>query len=267
MSFAGLVIATMVAPFAGCTSGDPREPQTRTSGRTLGADNIVDLTHTLTAEFPFIPVPGITFPFKLEPIATLERDGVGANRWEIHEHLGTQIDAPNHFILGGVGLDAFPAESLIVPLAVIDVHERAAVDPDTEVTRADVDAWEQRHGPLPENAAVFMYSGWDAKVATPNAFLNADGMSVLHFPGFSVEAAAFLIRERRVAGIGVDTISFDPGKDVEFKTHKTWLASGKWAVEGVANLGRVPAVGATVFVGAVKVGAATGGPARLIAVW
>ena len=55
---------------------------------------LVDLTHTLDEDFPYIPVPGITFPFALEPIATIEEHHVAANAWRIHEHLGTQIDAP-----------------------------------------------------------------------------------------------------------------------------------------------------------------------------
>ena len=59
--------------------------------------HVIDLTHTLDEDTPYIPVPGITFPFKKSPIATVAKNGVAAYRWEIHEHLGTQIDAPNHF--------------------------------------------------------------------------------------------------------------------------------------------------------------------------
>jgi kynurenine formamidase len=228
---------------------------------------ILDLTHTLSDGFPFIPVPGITFPFSLTPIATLDKNGVAANRWNIHEHIGTQIDAPNHFAAGGKGLDTLAAESLVVPLAVIDVRTRAGADADATVTVDDIAAWERRHGRLPENAAVFMYSGWDARIADARAFINADAAQTMHFPGFSSEAAAFLLNERVVAGIGVDTLSIDPGVDTKFRTHALWLGGGKWAVEAVANLGQAPPVGATVFVGAPKVKDATGGPVRLLAVW
>jgi kynurenine formamidase len=228
---------------------------------------ILDLTHTLSKDFPFIPVPGITFPFALTPIATLEKNGVAANRWSIHEHIGTQIDAPNHFAAGGKGLDALAVESLVVPLAVIDIRKRAGGDADTAVTVADIAAWERQHGRLPENAAVFMYSGWDARVGHAQAFINADATHTMHFPGFSSDAAAFLLEERVVAGIGVDTLSIDPGLDKKFRTHALWLGGGKWAVEAVANLGQVPAAGATVFIGAPKVKDATGGPVRILAVW
>lgn len=230
-------------------------------------DHVIDLTHTLSPAFPYIPVPGITFPFAMTPIATLEKNGVAANRWDIHEHIGTQIDAPNHFVAGGLGVDRLPVRSLVVPLVVIDISSRARGDADAEVTPADIAAWEKQHGRLPEDAAVLMHSGWDARVGNPTAFLNVDATNTMHFPGFSPATVDFLAKERRVAGIGVDTISLDPGRDKTYASHRLWLATGKWAVEAVASLNAVPPVGATLFVGAAKVQNATGGPVRLLAVW
>jgi kynurenine formamidase len=229
--------------------------------------HVVDLTHALDENTPYIPVPNITFPFKKTPIATVAKNGVAAYRWEIHEHLGTQIDAPNHFFDNGRSLDLLPADSLVVPLVVIDVSARAASNSDTSLTVADIDAWERRHGRIAERAAVMMASGWDARINDAKSFVNADASGVMHFPGFSPEAASFLARSRNVSGIGVDTLSLDPGIDVTYAAHKAWLATGKWGVELVANLRQVPPVGATVFVGATKVKGATGGPVRLIAVW
>lgn len=228
---------------------------------------IVDLTHTLTPDFPYIPVPGITFPFNLIPIATIEGMGVAANKWEIHEHIGTQIDAPSHFIADGKSLEKLSVKSLIAPLAVIDISARVKKNPDTMVTVDDIKAWEAKHGRLSDGAAVFMYSGWEARLKDPKTFINMDEAGTMHFPGFSAEAAAFLEKERSVVGIGVDTLSLDAGIDKEYKAHKTWLASGGWGVECVANLTDVPASGATVFVGATKVGGATGGPVRIIATY
>jgi kynurenine formamidase len=241
-----------------CTNG-------QTNSNSVSTENVVDLTHTLDENFPFIPIPGITFPLKKTPIATIDKMGVAANRWEIHEHIGTQIDAPNHFIADGLSLDQMPVHRLIAPLAVIDISERAKKDADTSVTVEDIQKWEKKYGRVPPGAAVFMYSGWDAKVSDGKSFINMDNTNTMHFPEFSPEAAEFLVRERDVVGIGVDTISLDPGRDKEFKTHKAWLKAGKWGAECVANLKSVPPAGATVFVGASKVGGATGGLVRLIA--
>jgi len=229
--------------------------------------NVVDLTHALDEYTPYIPVPGLTFPFKKTPIATVVKNGVAANRWEIHEHLGTQIDAPIHFFEGALSLDQLPVASLVVPLAVIDISARVASHPDTSVTVADIEAWERQHGRIPERAAVMMRSGWDSRIDDARAFVNADAGGVMHFPGFSPEAASFLARSRQAAGIGVDTLSLDRGDDATYATHKAWLGTGNWGAELVANLQHVPPVGATVFVGATKVKGATGGPVRLIAVW
>jgi kynurenine formamidase len=237
----------------------------QTNSNTISTENVVDLTHTLTEDFPFIPIPGITFPFKKIPIATIEKMGVAANRWEIHEHIGTQIDAPSHFFADGLSLEQMPVRNFIAPLAVIDISEHAKTNADTMLTIEDIKNWEKKYGQLPKGAAVFMYSGWDAKIKDAKAFLNLDGTNTLHFPGFSAEAALFLVRERDVVGIGVDTLSLDTGNDKDYKAHKAWLAAGKWGVECVANLKQVPPVGATVFVGASKVGGATGGLVRLIA--
>jgi kynurenine formamidase len=229
--------------------------------------HIVDLTHTLDEDTPYIPVPNITFPFRKTPIATVAENGVAAYRWEIHEHLGTQIDAPNHFVERGLSLDRLPVDSLVVPLVVIDVSARAATNPDTSLTVADIEAWERQHGRIVERAAVMMASGWDSRIKDAKAFVNADASGAMHFPGFSPEAASFLARSRTVSGIGVDTLSLDPGLDITYAAHKAWLATGKWGVELVANLRDVPPVGATVFVGASKVKGSTGGPVRLIAAW
>lgn len=228
--------------------------------------HVVDLTHTLSERTPYIPIPGLTFPFKKTPIATLAANGVAAYRWDIHEHIGTQIDAPSHFIEGGIGLEALPVDSLLVPLAVIDVSDRARSDADTAVTVRDILEWEKAHGRLPARAAVVMRSGWDAKIADQASFANPDAAGVLHFPGISPEAAEFLARDRDVSGIGVDTLSVDPGVDKTYQTHRVWLGTGRWAVELVANLAQVPPVGAMLFVGATKVEGATGGPVRLLAV-
>ena len=235
------------------------------NSRTASTENVIDLTHTLTEDFPFIPIPGITFPFKKTPIATIEKMGVAANAWDIHEHIGTQIDAPSHFFANGLSLEQMPVSNLIAPLVVIDISERARTNADTSLTVEDIKNWEAEYGRIPAGGAVFMYSGWDAKIKDVKAFINIDSSNTMHFPGFSPEAARFLARERDVVGIGVDTISLDPGNDKAYQAHKAWLAAGKWGVECAANLKQVPPIGATVFVGASKVGGATGGLVRLIA--
>jgi kynurenine formamidase len=109
-----------------------------------------------------------------------------------------------------------------------------------------------------------MLSGWDARVAGPE-FRNADGDGVMHFPGFHVEAAQYLMGERNAIGIAVDTLSLDYGKSADFATHYAWLPTNRWGLEAVAKLAELPPVGATLVVGGPKIKGATGGPSRVFA--
>jgi kynurenine formamidase len=257
---AGLAAGTTLAPPALKADEEP-------AVRSIGMSKVVDLTHTLSPKFPVIPIPGLTFPIKITAIATLEKFGLAVNKWELMDHNGTHIDAPCHFIAKTQTLEQLPVRNLIVPAAVIDISGRAKRDADSAVTIDDVKAWEKNHGRLPRGSAVFMYSGWDVKAGDPRAYLGTDKSNTLHFPGLAEETCQFLVTERDIAGIGVDTISLDIGPDKEFKAHKALLRGNKWGLECVANLSQIPPSGATVFVGATKVEGSSGGPARLIACW
>jgi kynurenine formamidase len=108
-------------------------------------------------------------------------------------------------------------------------------------------------------------SGWAQQVASAAKYTGKDASGVFHFPGFSPELAEWLLKERKVLGLAVDTLSLDHGPSKDFKTHHIWLASGRWGLENVANLEKLSPSGATLVVGAPKVKDATGAPVRLIA--
>ena len=237
---------------------------TAAENRTIAADKVLDLTHTLSPAFPIWPGNA---PIKVTNTATPAKDGYYANRWELAEHHGTHLDAPAHFAPGGLTVERLGAASLVVPAAVLDLRERARKDADAVVTVDDLKAWEKAHGRLPKQCGVFLCSGWDAKAGDARAFLGQDDAKTLHFPGFSKEACAWLLTEREVAGLAVDTLSLDFGASKDFAVHKLWLGAGRWGLECVANLSKVPPAGATVFVGAPRVLGASGGPTRVLAVW
>jgi kynurenine formamidase len=225
------------------------------------ATRVVDLTHTLSPAFPtFFGKPGI----ELKKTADFAKDGYNLTEWSVLEHSGTHIDAPIHFSATGAGPAELPIRSLVVPIAVLDVQAKAAANADYQMTVADIREWEGRHGSLPSGCCVAMNSGWDKFAETPR-FTGKDAAGVFHFPGFSIEATEFLLRERAVWGMAVDTLSLDHGPSKDFKTHYAWLPTGRWGLENVANLGQVPPRGATLVVGAPKIKDATGGPTRLIA--
>ncbi len=230
----------------------------------ITADNVVDLTHVLSPTFPIWPG---SVPIKVTNMTTVAKGGFYANKWELVEHHGTHLDAPAHFAPKGRTAEQMDASSFVVPAAVIDIREKVRKNVDAVVTIEDLKAWEKAHGRLPKQCGVFMNAGWDAKAGDTQAFLGLDNSKTLHFPGFSKEACEFLLQERDVAGLGVDTLSLDFGASKDFAAHKLWLGAGKWGLECVANLSKLPPAGALVFVGAPKILGASGGPTRVLAVW
>ena len=226
------------------------------------AQRVVDLTHTMSADFPtFEGTPGIA----MEKLKELKRDGYNLYEWRLNEHVGTHLDAPIHFSEAGITADQIAAATLVVPLAVINVADKAAKDPDYRLSRDDLAAWERRHGRLPDNGCVAMQSGWARHAGDKVKYVGKDAGGVMHFPGVDPDATAWLIKRRKIAGLAVDTLSLDHGASKDFRTHVLWLGSGRWGLENVANLDSVPANGATLVVGVAKVKGATGGPARLFA--
>jgi kynurenine formamidase len=181
------------------------------------------------------------------------------------EHAGTHVDAPLHYSDTGAAADAIAAEQLVAPLAVVDVAAKAARNADYALTQQDLAEWEAQHGPLPDGCCVALHSGWARYAGDGAKFTGRDAAGVFHFPGFAPAAAEWLIRERRAVGLAVDTLSLDVGTSRDFRTHKIWLPSGRWGIENVANLDKLPPAGATVVVGLPKVKGASGGPARVIA--
>lgn len=253
-----------IGAVSGCaaTAGAPASAQQKPVRVPSGFRDVFDLTHTFSASLPVYPSYK---PVQIRPRFSVGRDGFAANEVTFDEHTGTHVDAPSHFVAGAASGDRIPAAQLIAPLAVIAIADRAARNPDTLVSVDDLLQWERQHGRLPAGALVAMDAGWDARAGSTERFLNRDAKGVMHTPGFSEPAARFLVEQRDIAGVGVDTLSLDAGAAQTFVAHIAILGAGKYGVELMANLSRVPAAGATAFIGAMKHEGATGGPARVIA--
>jgi kynurenine formamidase len=222
-----------------------------------------DLTHTFAAGFPVF-----TFdPPRRRTLVTIETGGFYSQEWTFGEHSGTHMDAPGHFTIGGRLSPEITLEELIVPIVVIDISRRAERDADAMVTVDDLRRFERRHDRIPEGALVCMDSGWAEKVHDPLEFKGGDAFPNYHFPGFSQDAAMWLAERRDVTGIGVDTISLDPGNSTTFPVHVTFLATDRYGLEGLNNLDKIPPKGAVAYVGLIPWEEGSGGPCRVIASW
>ena len=90
-------------------------------------------------------------------------------------------------------------------------------------------------------------------------------MPQLHFPGIDAEAARWLVHNRSVDAVGIDTPSIDYGQSKTFDTHQILYGADIPGFENVANLDQLPAVGAYVIALPMKIEGGSGGPLRIVA--
>jgi len=166
----------------------------------------------------------------------------------------TRIDAPAHLIPGMWTVDQIPPERLIAPLVVLDVSGNATNNPDYLISVEDISNWERSHGQVPIGAVVMAHTGWESH------WKNA-----LHLPGYSADAAKFLVEGRNAIGLGIDTLLVESGTSKQSATYQYALAHGVYLLKNVANLDHVPASGAIAMVAPTKLAGAAEGPVRLMA--
>jgi kynurenine formamidase len=225
---------------------------------------VIDLTHGLNDRSPNWEGTEKS-PFHSTELGNLARDGYYSRHFSTQEHYGTHLDAPAHFAAGMWTVDQIPAERLVRPLVILDVSSAAKNNADYEVSVRDIAAWEAAHGQIPAGAVVMAYTGWDERWNSPKEFRNEQSDHLTHYPGFSLEAAEFLVKTRDVVGLGIDTMSVDIGATTTYPVHYFTSKESVYHLENVANLALVPPSGATVVVAPIKLENGSGGPARVLA--
>ncbi len=211
--------------------------------------------------------PGDNYrPFELHTIATLEKEGVLSKAFASPEHLGTHLDAPNHFERDQASVDRIGPERLFAPGVVIDVSAAVSAMADYRVSLDDIQRHEAAHGKIPNGAVVLAYTGWSRFWGQPVRYQNKDVMNQLHFPGYSAEAAQFLVEQRQVRGLGLDTMSVDYGLSRDFAVHHVLGRAGRYGLENLAHLEQLPPRGFYLFVAPMKIETGSGAPARVFAV-
>ena len=233
-----------------------------------GAGRWVDLTHAFSSRSIYWPTD--TLGFKLEQLAHGHTAGgwfYSSYRYSAAEHGGTHLDAPVHFAEGGWTNDQIPLASLVGPAVVVDVTSR--VQPDYLLSVDDLTKWEAEHGRVPKGAIVLVRTGWDARYQDRAAYLGTalrgpDAVAQLHFPGVSAEAAQWLVDNRTIAALGIDTPSIDYGQSADFRAHVILYKKNIPGFENVANLATLPPVGGFVVALPMKIEGGSGGPLRII---
>jgi kynurenine formamidase len=193
-----------------------------------------------------------------------------SNRLEMAEHGGTHIDAPIHFNKTGQTLDQVPIERLIGTGVRIDVTAQCAGDRDYLVTIKDFERWESAHGLIPNRSIVLLDTGFARYWPSRQQYLGTElrgpeAVRALHFPGLHPDAAAWLVRERQIKAVGIDTASIDYGQSTKFETHVALLTQNVPVFENLSDLHDLPDRGFDVIALPMKIAGGTGGPLRIIA--
>lgn len=232
---------------------------------------ILDLTYPFEDSSVYWPT---ATSFKLTRVAFGPTAGgwwYASNDFTASEHGGTHADAPIHFAKGGRTIDQVPLDEWIGPAVKVDVSAACAKDRDYMLTVSDLRAWEKKHGRIPAKAWVVMYTGLE-KNAYPDpvkvlgtGLRGAEAIPFLSFPGFSPEAATFLVKERSISGIALDTPSIDRGKSQDFQVHQIVCGADKLALENLAAADLLPEKGATLHVIPMRIKGGSGAPARVFA--
>ena len=225
------------------------------------AERVVDLGHALASTDPSWDGPPA---LRRTIVATIEKDGYSGGQIDVEEHFGTHLYAPAHFALSGWTVDVIPADRLVRPAVMIDVSAKANQDADYRVTAADIQAFESAHGAIGEGTLVLIGTGWDTRWLDRARYMGETN-GVKHFPGLSVEAVTILAKDRKVAGIGIDTASIDYGPSTAFEAHHVSMPLNVYHIENAANLTQLPASGFRVVVAPIKIAGGSGGPTRVFA--
>lgn len=223
---------------------------------------VLDLSYSISEKL--VPWPGDEKWFEAKVNATIERHGYFTRSFWMLEHYGTHVDAPAHFPPGKTTVDQIPVEQLFGPVVVFDVRADGAEDADYRLPAARVGEWEQRNGRIPSGAIALLRTGWAARWPNAQKYRNQDAQGRMHFPGFSLAAVERLI-DRKVHGLGCDTMSVDYGASQDFSVHHLALGAGLYHLENLADLSALPETGAFLVVAPIKLEGGSGGAARVFA--
>jgi kynurenine formamidase len=233
--------------------------------------NWIDLTHSFDSTTLYWPNNKTTFIHHTDSEGFTPK-GYFYSSYSIcaPEHGGTHLDAPIHFAKDKYTVEELPLTSLTGNAVVIDVSKNALANRDYQISIEDITNWERENGKIENNTIILFKTGYGKfypnrgeYFGTPKTGIEA--IPELHFPGIDPKTTSWLIKERAIKAIGLDTPSLDYGQSTDFKTHQVLMGSNKPGFENLANLDNLPATNVYVVALPMKIGRGSGAPLRIIA--
>ena len=230
----------------------------------------IDLTYTFNEETLHWPTAQ---PFQFDTVFAGQTDAgyyYEAHRFSTEEHVGTHLDAPIHFYENRNRAHEVPLEQLIGEAVVVDVSMQVEQNRDYRISVEDIESWEAEFGQIPDGSILLFRTGWgqywpDAEQYMGTAETGESALDDLSFPGIHHETAEWLVNNRDINAVGLDTPSLDYGQSEEFKSHVILHEQNIPGFENIANLERLPETGAKVVALPMKIEDGSGGPLRIVA--
>jgi len=264
-----LACSSCIACTAAAAAGEPptRPPMSLEQAlAVIKSHRFVDLTHDFA---PGIPHWKGASDERVTTLYTVEKDGFHIDEFCHVGQWGTHIDPPAHFHTGLRTVDQIEPGEMVLPLVVLDVHQKVARNPDYVLSLEDVRDWERRHGPIPQGAFVAMRTDWSKRWPDDAALANRDAAGVYHYPGWSMPVLKLLYEQRGITASGHETTDTDPGLATtrdDYSLESYILKTNHYQIELLANLDQVPEAGGIVIVSFPKPRGGSGFPARVIAI-
>ncbi|WP_231943156.1 cyclase family protein [Calothrix sp. NIES-3974] len=224
---------------------------------------IIHLSHVINTNMPQWPDDPAT---KFTSFADIEQQGYFLRELCIGEHSATHMNVPRSFYPDGTSIDKYPAAKLVLAAVTIDIRRLVEQNPDYLLTVADIQAWEHQHGIIPPHSLVLLNTGWSQKWHNPTEFMNADEHGKMHFPGFSLAVSQFLLEQRHINGVGIDTHGVDGGSNTDFSVNRLILSQPRIVLENLTNLDQLPPVGTTVVIAPLRLRGGSGSPLGIVAI-
>jgi kynurenine formamidase len=258
-----LIVATALAlSMASCTQTAPPQRGDVLEGIASGKTSVIDLSYAINDKL--VAWPGDPKVFEAKVNGTVEKDGYFTRSFWMLEHYGTHLDAPAHFPPGKVTVEQIAPEKFFAPAVVLDIRADAGKNPDYQLSPSVIEAWEKSHGRIPVGSIAILRTGWASRWPNVQRYRNTDAKGEMHFPGFSVDAAKILL-DRKISGLGCDTLSIDPGNSNDFPVHHLVLGAQVYQLENLKDLSDVPESGAFLIVAPIKLEGGSGGAVRVFA--
>ena len=224
--------------------------------------HVADLSHVVSTDIPIWPQdPAV----QVKECASFGIEGYALNEWVLGEHVGTHINAPSAFLKSGPTIDRYEGDSLISPAVCIDVHDRVSHNANYLLTMADLKDWEYTFGSIEDGSVVLLNTGWSAYWDDPSRYIYVSRDGDMTFPGFSEEATKFLISDRSIRGVGIDSPGVDGGSNLDYSINKLVLSEKRIVLENLTNMSVLPPVGVSLSIGIIKLKGGHGSPASVMA--